>query len=219
MCKGEAHGEFEQRMMPADSNLLNLLWQCQVFPDQGGGILQKPVGGYRCGCDAQPHAVVLASHPRFSKWREIFEAKFWHLQALNLWLAAFGWGQKLAKRGRVGSGWTGFPDKQNWLVSLMDTVRWCSRWWSGAREQCIWKATAGHPCLAYNCIADVIGSSSKLKQQQWPVFVVLFYLPSTPYTLNRTEPERLKTIARLLSNLWRACNLTWFSPCLTSPVD
>jgi hypothetical protein len=23
MCKGEAHGDFEQRIMPADSNLLN----------------------------------------------------------------------------------------------------------------------------------------------------------------------------------------------------
>jgi hypothetical protein len=45
---------------------------------------------------------MLASHPWFSKWREIFEAKFGHLQALNLGLAALGWGQKPAKRGRVG---------------------------------------------------------------------------------------------------------------------
>jgi hypothetical protein len=39
------------------------------------------------------------------------------MQALNLELAAFSWGQKLAKQGRVGPLWTGFPDNQNWLVS------------------------------------------------------------------------------------------------------
>jgi hypothetical protein len=54
MCKGDAHGEVELRIMPADSNLLNF-GDLQFFLDRGGGILQKQGGGYRCGCDVRPH--------------------------------------------------------------------------------------------------------------------------------------------------------------------
>jgi hypothetical protein len=56
------------------------------------------------------------------------------MQARNLELAAFGWGQKLAMRGRVGPLWTGFPDNQNWLVSpdghgpvMQQVVKRCQR--------------------------------------------------------------------------------------------
>jgi hypothetical protein len=92
MCKREAHGDFERRMMPADSNFLNSALAISSFSRSRWWDFAKTRGFCRCACDAQPHALVLASHPQFSKWREIFEAKFWHLQALNLELAAFGWG-------------------------------------------------------------------------------------------------------------------------------
>ncbi len=39
MCKGEAHGDFDLRTMPADSNLLNSA--LAIFLDRGSGILQK----------------------------------------------------------------------------------------------------------------------------------------------------------------------------------
>jgi hypothetical protein len=46
MCKGEADGELERRMMPADSNLLNSALAISIFcVDQGDGILQKRGGG------------------------------------------------------------------------------------------------------------------------------------------------------------------------------
>jgi hypothetical protein len=59
--------------------------------------------------------LVLASHPLFSKWREIFEAKFLHLQALNLdWLHLVG-----AKNWQSGAGWV-----HNGLVSLTNKTGW-----------------------------------------------------------------------------------------------
>jgi hypothetical protein len=39
MCKGEAHGDFDLRTMPADSNLLNSAFA--IFLDRDSGILQK----------------------------------------------------------------------------------------------------------------------------------------------------------------------------------
>jgi hypothetical protein len=53
MCKGEAHGDFDLRKMPADANFLNSLWLFAIFLDRGGGTLQKQGGGYQRGCDAR----------------------------------------------------------------------------------------------------------------------------------------------------------------------
>jgi hypothetical protein len=53
-------------MMPADSNLLIYALAISSFSGSRWRDFAK-TGGW---------LLVLASHPRFSKWREIFEAKF-----------------------------------------------------------------------------------------------------------------------------------------------
>jgi hypothetical protein len=69
MCKGEAHGELEQQMIPVDSNLLNSALaissfcgsKWQNFAKTGGG------GGYQYECDAHYHGYAWATHPLVRK--------------------------------------------------------------------------------------------------------------------------------------------------------
>jgi hypothetical protein len=76
MCKGEARGDFEQRIMPGNSNILNSALATSSFSGFRRRDFAKTGGGCRCECDAQSHELGLASHPRFLKWKGIFEAKF-----------------------------------------------------------------------------------------------------------------------------------------------
>jgi hypothetical protein len=96
----------------------------QVFLDQGGGTLQKLGGGCWCGCDAQPHALVLASHPWFSKWREILKQSF-DICRHCIWNWLHLVGAKTGKSG--GGGWVldglvSLIIKTGWF-HLMDTIR------------------------------------------------------------------------------------------------
>ncbi len=51
MCKGEAHGDFDLRTMPADSNLVNSALAICNFSVSRRRDFAKMGGGYRCGCD------------------------------------------------------------------------------------------------------------------------------------------------------------------------
>ncbi len=92
----------------------------------------------------------------------------------------------------------------NWdsPVSVVSLHWWPRRDWSstGLRPQ----------QLSLGPRADNVTVPLDLTQLSWPGFTLAAGLPSGFTT---------KGVGCWGGALWRACNLTWFSPCLTGPVD
>ncbi len=73
-----------------------------------------------------------------------------------------------------------------------------------------WSSTGLRPQLSLGPRADNVTVPLDLTQLSCPGFTLAAGLPSGFPT---------DGVGRWEGALWRACNLTWFSPCLTGPVD
>jgi hypothetical protein len=103
------HGDFERRMMPADSKCLHSALAISSFSGSKRRAFVKTGGWLPCEFGAPLHGKECATHHPCAGWRGIFEANLLRQQAQNQEWVILGLAQLLAKQKGVGLTWTDYP--------------------------------------------------------------------------------------------------------------